>query len=746
MTSKDGAYKRAQERAKELKEAHQDLVETIKASHAKELARLKTQIHKLENPTLVLSSNFDGLGINFDDGPGLGKEEGLRGMLDDLDGLRGQTQRMEKLIAQRTYEMDKSNGKSSKSLSPFSLPPLPQRAGSAPTNGKFLPDSTFKQIEELRRQLNEETRRRKEAERKLEEAAARARADMESALMENERIREAENSKHLLELRRTIEEERKLQEGSKRELVDAAELVEQLRRDRDELVEHEERMRQEVTDELTQLRQSYDDLMSRFEETTEEADSLREVVDELSQEVDGGKAEVVELKAERQKLLDKANEIMESLRKEKKRSKHLTLQLQRAQSGSGGSTHLDLEPPITPISPMNPASFADTDAQQLRLLLESKSRELEQMQTEIARNREHLSLFQLDGKNFRKDLKKRDTKISKLQTQISELHVTIEQKDHQIQSLEESLALEKRMMQSSGEGLGSPTDNPGIMAGRVSAIKDENLQLKARLRHYEEEYKSTFEDAASLRRKLETFTAQQAIVLSDLENNVVRLRKEKTELEKSSARKINKLKLMLASASLSMPPKEDQPLSYSALPSDGFFTSQPYPEYPPDTASLSRKPTLEISHPAELPGPVSDSDIPGRTLSGRRRKSESRKKMQTHREHHAQQPPVEKRMSLETPLPSPPPKDIQFNPSYAPVPPAHTSTTTGTGRPGMGGSRHTFGPGSKPPSVKTNSSAGKKERKGSVVSAMSNDGPPKVRRGSVVSDLRGEEDELVIYW
>src|SRR5690606_35417975 len=135
--------------------------------------------------------------------------------------------------------------------------------------------------------------------------------------------------------------------------VDAGTLIEQLRRDRDELVEHEERMRREVTDELTELRRNYDDLMSRYEEVTEEASSLRAAVDGISAEVVGGKREIAELKEERQKLLVKANEIMESLRKEKKRNKQLTAQLQGQlqRKGSRGSSHLDIEPPLTPLTP-----------------------------------------------------------------------------------------------------------------------------------------------------------------------------------------------------------------------------------------------------------------------------------------------------------------------------------------------------------------------------------------------------------
>ncbi|RPA75997.1 hypothetical protein BJ508DRAFT_331595 [Ascobolus immersus RN42] len=734
LSSKEGAYKRAQDRHKEIKAAHQSLIETLRTSHAKEVAGLKSQITRLETAGGI-GANFGGVGIDF-------------------DGFRG-------LREERNEKQER--------LSPFSLPPLPQRSGSAPNgHGKT------EQVEDLRRMLAEEIARRKEAERKLEESAQRSRSDMELALTENERIRTQDTSAHILELRRTIEEERRARESTKRELVDANELVEQLRRDRDELVGHEERMRSEVNEELRELRGNYDDLMGRYEEVTEEADSLRGVVDELSLEVEEGRKEIDKMKQKieireqeierlgkeyeeskktKDELLEKAFAIGETLKKERLKNKGLQKEARAAgtsirRTGSGGSSLLDIEPPLTPItpSPMTAGFPTDADTQQLRQLLDAKSREVDELLTENNSLREHCDLFKLDIKNYKRDARGLRKEIIALQSQVS--------------FLSDSLALEKRLALPAGT---PPSDIEGLLAGMISTIKDENLRFKAEITDLSERLKRSdtarqeaVDDNKTLKRKLETFTSQQSLVLQALEADVARLRTEKVQLQEESNRKINDLKLRLRDCP---PSQKDEKLSYSALPSFGA-TDTFYPEFTPQ---LDRKSTFPVEE--EPQGPLSDSDLPGRTLSGRRRKSESRKKVQAHQhkisieaaELHRR---ASKRMSLETPLPSPPPKDIQFTHGGGPI------------RPAIGGpSRHTFGSGdAKPPSLQESLTQTKHGRSGSIVSALSAETPPPrsetvdsgsagswqvvnkekevERKVSVVSDLqkKEEDNELVIYW
>lgn len=164
------------------------------------------------------------------------------------------------------------------------------------------------------------------------------------------------------------------------------------------------------------------------------------------------------------------------------------------------------------------------DASPLNLL-----EQLSQSQSALAEANNEICLYKLDGKGYRKDVRRRDAQIAHLNKKITELESTLHQKSLEIAAVQDELNLERRLPKLQFSKL--EDENVHLLAGKISSVKDENLQLKQRVRMQEDKLTQGQEEREALRKMLQQYTEQQGLVIADLEVKVERLKGEKKQVE-----------------------------------------------------------------------------------------------------------------------------------------------------------------------------------------------------------------------
>jgi len=139
---------------------------------------------------------------------------------------------------------------------------------------------------------------------------------------------------------------------------------------------------------------------------------------------------------------------------------------------------------------------------------------------ELGNLQEDLELYKRDIKAYRHDLKKRDAQIRDLNRTVADLESFLGRKSPPSSPVPVPPS--------------TPTSCPPTPA--TANLVEEVATLKDKLRIYDQEYRSTYEDRESLRKRHATVTAQQNMIIADLDSTIVKLRKEKEVTEKAMKR------------------------------------------------------------------------------------------------------------------------------------------------------------------------------------------------------------------
>ena len=303
----------------------------------------------------------------------------------------------------------------------------------------------------------------------------------------------------------------------------------------------------QLAEEVTQLKHRLSDRDAKVGMLTMELDAWKtelKTVDEARknldaeakgfQEVLGGKEKRIgELEAENKRL----GETLEMYRKEfGKLTKRASTALEKAAEGGGVELKESGEEGLIIIKAEVLKDLAghhvpdsNEDASPLNLL-----EQLSQSQSAIAEANKEIHEYKLDVKGYRKDIRRRDAQIVLLNKRITELQSTLHKKSLEIAIVQDELNLERRLPQPQSPRL--EDGNIHLLAGKVSSVKDENLQLKQRVRMQENELKQGQEEREGLKKTLQQYTEQQGLVIADLEVKVERLKEEKEQAERRAWR------------------------------------------------------------------------------------------------------------------------------------------------------------------------------------------------------------------
>ena len=230
--------------------------------------------------------------------------------------------------------------------------------------------------------------------------------------------------------------------------------------------------------------------------------------------------------------------------------------------------------------------------------------QISHLQSGLAEANKEISLYRLDVKGYRRDIRRRDNQISTLTGSIMQHETLLKKKEHELQLLQDELNLERRLQQPSSLSLKSNNEGMQILAGKISSVKDENLQLRQKVRLYEQEYRIVTDEKEAIKRTLEQYTEQQGMVIHDLERKVDRLKLEKEGVE----RRVKRASLPFGAPSplltksslipLLLPPQGEKEMSGLSGHSSLATSPLPSPTYIPDdfltkqsvtTARLRRK-------------------------------------------------------------------------------------------------------------------------------------------------------------
>ncbi|CAZ83644.1 unnamed protein product [Tuber melanosporum] len=142
---------------------------------------------------------------------------------------------------------------------------------------------------------------------------------------------------------------------------------------------------------------------------------------------------------------------------------------------------------------------------------------------ELDNLQQDLELYKQDVKAYRHDVKKRDAQIRGLNRTVADLESLLDRKPPPLSPFPPP-----------PPAVSTPTSRPSTPT--TANLLEEIATLKDKLRIYDQEYRGTYEDRESLRKKHATVTAQQNMIITDLDSTILRLRKEKESTEKAMKR------------------------------------------------------------------------------------------------------------------------------------------------------------------------------------------------------------------
>ncbi|KAI5790604.1 hypothetical protein DFH27DRAFT_201190 [Peziza echinospora] len=705
-----------------MRQNHNAMIETLRISHEAEIGSLRETISGLEKAKAASMEERRYLWKREQELSALLNERGeeLESLRKDTNEMRGKVIFVEKLLAQREGELE-----------------IIQRQMNRMSRLTTRTSIYNEEDEEMRLQLEEEIRRREDAEKELDEIYIKNKATLEDAIS-----RERENAKEELEQR--LEEERRKRDDYKTKLwKDVDEAIAEEERRRQEAVAtaeqelssrllQEEKRRAELaagfTEKLEILEQArkadQDDFESRLKARadTEEGlirhnNELQARVNELQDTIDRDQAAIVTLKASHEDIMRVAKRINERLGEEKRRNRRLEhtvrsnsqvshrdnvtsprpplgeeamqLQLQlddreakigllskeldawklelktvdeawrkvdaeskklqeilteretrmkyleaersrlvdavklyrtqftalqkkaRRASSNCGCNLEELQSDLAHFIENSAAELKAVAIEDANRLEQSKGTDgFERLQLALAEAEKEIALYKLDLRGYRKDIRRRDAQIVTLSTKVQQLEENLKQQDLELHSLQDELQIERRLPQPPKSTFQTNNENIQVLAGKISSVKDENLQLKQRVRVHETEYNQCLEEKEALRKKLQRFTEQQGMVISELELKLERVTLEKEVAEEKARRAIRNAAVVINNSAVDDIPEPTT--EYMDVFVEGVLAavqSPPLPSEEIEFATIQDKPQ-HIFHQLQPPiPPVEPTDV-----------------------------------------------------------------------------------------------------------------------------------------
>lgn len=148
-----------------------------------------------------------------------------------------------------------------------------------------------------------------------------------------------------------------------------------------------------------------------------------------------------------------------------------------------------------------------------------------------------IELYKQDVRGYKKDVKKRDNLIRDLKRSVFELESLLESKTLETKVLQDALDAQGSYRAGSPASMNSS----GIESKSTSPLPDETAMLKSKIQMYEKEYRTIYDQYESLKRKHELFSAQQSLMLADMDRQLARARKERDAIEASAIKQLKKM-------------------------------------------------------------------------------------------------------------------------------------------------------------------------------------------------------------
>ncbi|KAL7270048.1 hypothetical protein RUND412_007256 [Rhizina undulata] len=577
---------------KYLQENHTAVLETTKQSHSEEILSLRRAAKALEQSS----------GCRLED---LQATEQLKerelelltevvqkdneiGFLQvHADGLREQVAVMETVVAGKDEELDNAKKQ---------IQELSENSG----RRSALDEIADLGLADMGRRLMEEIRRREKAEKKLEEAMIKARNGLEAVLIEEGKKREELKSTIRKEYEQTLvqadQKRTEIQQKAKEDLdyvlveeekrraeinwifnSKVETLESQLRVDSEESrkqietlgktkLELEEKMA-EMSDALEKERNvaltqksGNDELIQmvkrinrRLGEEKKKNKKLESTIGQITKEamnnVSGAHTEATQVRdqlEERDAIIISLETELDALRVSKDLAEDMLKKLQ-----SGASNQLQsIEDRDERIKDLESESGElrdriDSLLQELRGLKnnsepeeqysakltensstpESSPEEIETMEKKIHQMEVDIDLYRKDIKCYKRDIKKRDSQISKLSKHLRELEEKLQQKTKEAKAYKSTLGASVPENITVSNESNDPSE-PG----------DENVQLRQKIQAVEEEREA-------LQKKHDDFTSQQSLVISEMEAQLTKIKKEKETIEHAAAKQLRTMQV-----------------------------------------------------------------------------------------------------------------------------------------------------------------------------------------------------------
>lgn len=516
-----------------------------------------------------------------------GKEKELEFLRSNSHGYLEQIAAMEQALAQKDEELESAR------VRIYELGQYQARNRNTPMMMEGISEMG---LADIGRKLMEEIRRRERAEKLLAESLVKAKMDMDAVIVEEEKKRgeiravvwrEFENTLHHEERMRDEVERRSREnlqsvlgeeERRRAELNwvygEKIEKIENLRRnDLEEfqnslagLREEKERLEKQIWDNVQELEESRQSIRTQRDANEELLEMTKKINTRLGEEkrknrqleekmtqitedalnsVSSANREVFMLK---NVIEDKDTKIeffeteLAAVKKDNKAMEEAWVGME-AELEEARKTLLDRDERVKGLEEEN-IGVADRLEEYRKELDEFKQKvtgeeqrrtpELEDV-TKISELKEDIELYKKDVRVYKKDVKKRDNHIKDLKRSVAELESLLESKTLETKVLQDALDT----LGSYREGSPSSTNSSGSESN--SPLRDEAKALKQKVQMYEKEYRAMHEDYEALKKKHDLFVSQQAMIITEIDKQLTRSRKEKDAVEAAATRQLKKM-------------------------------------------------------------------------------------------------------------------------------------------------------------------------------------------------------------
>lgn len=556
-SEKDNEIAQAERKMNSLREELNAELGSLREAHAREVQTLRNAAKRLEIPDGVGLEDLEDLDryrrreselmdvVN-------GKEKELELLRSNANTLRERVSVLEKSVTERDHELESARRQIQ------AMDEDQVFIGGKPA----LVAISEMGLADIGRKLMDEIRRRERAERKLAEAVTKSRSDHDAVLLGERKEGEARASAlRGVERKPTQEELKRLEARRKaRENIDYVLAEEEKRRTElswqfneriETLRQEKETFESRITNmemELEQAKQSAATQREGNESLIEMVTKINirlgeekkknrqleakidQVIEDALNNVSGSKRACQDLKnvvEDRETRITFLESEVAALKREKSAIEEAWHSLE-SELGSHSATLAERDERIKDLETEN-GNIRDRLEEYQHDLEEARKNSLDlptfgdsdsEAKRELGNLQEDVELYKQDIRAYRRDIKKRDAQIRDLNRIVADLESHLDRK---------SPPLSPFPLPPSTPTSCPPTPTTAKLVEEVATLKD-------KLRIYDQEYRSTYEDRESLRKRHAAVAAQQNMIITDLDSTIVKLRKEKEATEKAMKR------------------------------------------------------------------------------------------------------------------------------------------------------------------------------------------------------------------